>query len=435
MLDSTNQVTETKVGMLFLFDVVNSSGIASKEEQLGNAIFYEMIKVITNNIVKEINSKYKNEVIIIQNTGDGYYLFSQEVDVAIYLWILLVRQFSHLNISIHCGASYGHVQINGENTGSHLGNIVARCCSFGVDPGELVITEGLYDLIKDCSYYRSIAPKEIKVDNPNLKGCEDIHRIYKLKRNEGRQTQTKQNKIRTDTSFFGRDDILRECTQFASECFSLNQAFSIIGVSGVGKTTLAMSSSALLNFNPICIDLRQIDSLRNLHRLIIDVLFEELSNYNLADEVFFNGKITLLNIFSQIKNIVLVFDHAELLMEDARRYSELLDFFPALHDSHVYIILTSTHLLSIDSLTIKTWNLRNPTDDEKLCMLSHWIKVKKLTWLESLATHIANHSYLICLVGQQFQGSYKLKKDILSIQQQIEGASDVSNYLIHILIY
>lgn len=430
MSDSTNQdvVEETKQGMLFLFDVVNSSTIASKEEQLRNRIFYKKITLITESVINEINNKYKSETFKIQSTGDGYYLFSEEVEIAIHLWILLVRQFLNDGLNIRCGAGYGNVQIHGDNTGSHLGNVVARCCGFSDNASELIITDLLYNLVKDNSYYRSIAPKVEEIDNPNLKGCGDITKIYRLK--SINKTNTQLNK--TNKSFFGRDAVLSECTQVASECFSCNQALVIRGVSGVGKTTLAISAAAELGLRPICVDLRQVFFLRDLHRVIVDSIYKDLSAYNLTDKVIYSGESTLSDIFSRISSITLVFDHAELLQDKPLRYSEILDYFFTLHNLHVNIILTSTHNLSISSLTVKYWPLRKPTDDEKIDMLSHWIKTKR-TWLESLAARIANHSYLICLVGQQYQGLYKSKRGIENIERSIEGTSSVKTYLNHIL--
>ncbi len=432
MLDSTNENKEDEIGMLFLFDVVNSSAIASKEEQLRNRIFYDKIRLITNNVVEEICRKQNSRIDIIQTTGDGYYLFSDDVEVTIHLWLLLVRMFSLEKIQIRCGAGYGRVSFNGENIGSHLGNIVARCCSICDSPGELVITDMLYNLIKDSSYYRSMSPKVVPIDKPNLKGCEEVLIVYRLTGVDIRQTQKKPNRRKMEVAFYGREDIFRECTQVVSSCFSKNQAVTIIGISGVGKTTLAMSVATHINLHPICIDLRQVFSLRDLHRAVVDIYFQELGVYNLANEALYNGENTLVNIFSKISSIVLVFDHAEMLVEDSQRYVEILGFFSKLHDLHTYLILTSTCPLSLEPLSIQTWSLRNPNDNEKVCMLSHWIKAKR-PWIESLATHIANHSYLICLVGQQFQGSYKRKEEIVEIERQVEGASDVSEYILRVI--
>ena len=427
-----NQKKEEKTGMLFLFDVIDSTKTASKEEHLRNSIVFQKISMITGRIVEEINDKQKKETIVIQNTGDGSYLFSEEFEIALHLWILLVQQFSLEGIQIRCGAGYGRVLINGENTGSHLGNIVARCCQFCSSAGELVITDILYGLLKDSSYFRAILPKVNPIDRPNLKGCEDILRVYRLTRTNNRQALAKINKSNPEIEFYGREDILRECTQLASICFSRNQALTITGVSGVGKTTLAMSVATQIGLRPICVDLRQIASLRDLHRAIVDVCFKDLSNYNLSNEALYNGESTLVNILSRIPSLGFVFDHAELLAENTERYAELLEFFQKLHDLHVYLIMTSTCKLLFESLNMQTWTLRNPNDNEKVCMLSHWIKTKR-PWLESLATHIANHSYLICLVGQQFQGSYRLKKEIVDIEYQIEGADNVSEYIIRVL--
>ena len=338
MSDIIKQKQAEEIGMLFLFDVVNSSTIAAKEEQLRNHIFYKKITLITENVVDEINDKQNSETSIIQNTGDGAYLFSKDVDIAMHLWTLLVRQFSFEGIQIHCGAGYGHVSLNGENTGSHLGNVVDRCCSVCDSPGELIITDMLYNLIKDSSYYRSISPKVVPIDKPNLKGCTDVSQIYRLTRSGSQQARAKCTKRKAETAFYGREEVLNACTQLVSDCFSKNQAITILGISGVGKTTLAMSVATHIDLHPICIDLRQVLSLRDLHRAIVDIYFRDLNVYNLTNEALYKDESTLVKIFSKLSSIVLVFDHSELFEMDPQRYAEILNFFPKLQKTSPSLI-------------------------------------------------------------------------------------------------
>lgn len=98
-----------------------------------------------------------------------------------------------------------------------------------------------------------------------------------------------------------------------------------------------------------------------------------------------------------------------------------------LNQSHTAIILTSTCSQENETVPIYEWLLENPSDTEKVEMLAYWIKAKK-NWLISLADKITNHSYLICLIGLRFKGIYKNKKDLICIEDYIDGATDVSNF-------
>lgn len=431
-IDSHNEQIASKRGMLFLFDVVNSSERASKSEDIANSIFYQKISIIVKNIVAELNNKYRYGVQLEQNTGDGCYIFSEEPECCLELWILLHRQFANEQITIRCGAAYGKVHITKQNIGSHLANIVSRCCSFSNNENNLIITTELYSLIKDSSLFHTVAPSINRIDNPNLKGCVDIDTIYQL--SFFSEMAESEKHITVDcyaqSMFVGRDEVLQDCINVTKIAFSKNEVLNIVGVSGVGKTTIAMCVAKILDYDVVCVDLRIITNLRELHRLLVNVLFNKLNEENLSKEVVYEGTQTLTNIFLGLSKITLVFDHSELLSREL--YKEIVDFLPNINKLRTNIILTSTHSQSINAIRITEWLLSKPSNDEKVEMLSHWIKTKR-AWLVSFANQITNHSYLICLIGYQYKGNYRKKKDLVSIANQVIGAENVNSYLSKII--
>lgn len=431
-IDSYDEQITSRRGMLFLFDVVNSSERASRSEDIANSIFYQKINIIAKNIVDELNNKYRYGVQLEQNTGDGCYIFSEEPECCLELWTLLHRQFANEQITIRCGAAYGKVHITKQNIGSHLANIVSRCCGFLNNENNLVITSELYSLIKDSNLFHTVAPSISRIDNPNLKGCIDIDTIYQLSFFSEMKDSTKHVTVDfyNQNMFVGRNEVLQDCMNVTKAAFAKNEVLNIVGISGVGKTTIAMCVAKLLDYDVVCIDLRQITNLRELHGLLVNLLFNKLNEANLAKEVVYEGIQTLTNIFSGFSKIVLVFDHSELLSGEL--YKELVDFLPNLNKLRTNIILTSRHSQSISAIHVTEWRLSNPSNDEKVEMLSHWIKTKR-AWLVSFASQITNHSYLICLIGYQYKGNYRRKKDLVSIANQIIGAEDVTNYLSKII--
>ena len=52
-INSYDEQIASKRGMLFLFDVANSSERASKSEDITNSIFYQKISIIVKNIADE----------------------------------------------------------------------------------------------------------------------------------------------------------------------------------------------------------------------------------------------------------------------------------------------------------------------------------------------------------------------------------------------
>ncbi|MDE6019647.1 MAG: hypothetical protein K2H01_01440 [Ruminococcus sp.] len=433
-IDSHDEQIASRRGMLFLFDVVNSSERASKSEDIANSIFYQKISIIVKNVADELNKKYRYGVQIEQNTGDGCYIFSEEPECCLELWILLHRQFANELLIIRCGAAYGKVHITKQNIGSHLANIVSRCCGFSNNENNLIITTELYNLIKDSSLFHTVAPNISRIDNPNLKGCVNVDTIYQLslssEKVESESTKCKTINFYTQTMFVGRNEVLQDCINATKATFSKNEVLNIVGISGVGKTTIAMCVAKLLDYDAICIDLRLITNLRELHGLLVNLLFNKLNEENLAKEVVYEGSKTLTNIFSGLSKIALVFDHSELLLGEP--YKEIVYFLPNINKLRTNIILTSTQSQSINAIHITEWRLFNPSNDEKVEMLSHWIKTKR-AWLVSFASQITNHSYLICLIGYQYKGNYRRKKDLVSIANQIIGAENVSNYLSKII--
>lgn len=433
-IDSHDEQIASKRGMLFLFDVVNSSERASKSEDIANSIFYQKISIIVKKIADELNKKYRYGVQIEQNTGDGCYIFSEEPECCLELWILLHRQFANEQLTVRCGAAYGKVHITKQNIGSHLANIVSRCCSFLNNENNLVITTELYNLIKDSSLFHTVAPIIRRIDNPKLKGCVDVDTIYQLslssEKAESESTKCETIDFCTQTMFVGRNEVLQDCINVTKATFLKNEVLNIVGISGVGKTTIAMCVAKLLEYDAICIDLRLITNLRELHGLLVNLLFNKLNEENLEKEVVYEGPQTLTNIFSGLSKIALVFDHSELLLGNP--YKEIVDFLPNINKLRTNIILTSKHSQSINAIHITEWRLSNPSNDEKVEMLSNWIKTKR-AWLVSFASQITNHSYLICLIGYQYKGNYRRKKDLVSIANQIIGTENVTNYLSKII--
>ncbi len=427
-INSCDRKKTTKLGMLFLFDVVGSSERASKSENLANKIFYQKVEIIVKSVVDELNQTYRYGVQLAQNTGDGCYIFSKEPECCLQLWILLCRQFANEQITVRCGAAYGRVNINEINIGSHLANVVARCCNFPSNEDSLIITSDLYNLIMDCSLFHTLAPRVNRIEKPKLKGCANIEAIFQLGIAGVKRKNPNNNNCNLDSqnTFVGRNETLQRCISIVEDCFFKNEVLNIIGNSGVGKTTIAICAAKLLHYNVVCVDLRQITNLRELHGLLINLLFDELEKENITKAVAYLGKQTLTAIFSTIKNIALIFDHAELFSEI--KYQELISFLPDLNQLSTGIILTSTCSQNDNILYTREWLLANPSDDEKIEMLSYWIKTNRV-WLKSLANQITNHSYLICLIGCQFKGSYKRKKDLACIEDYIVEAADVSNFL------
>lgn len=316
-INDSNHMVKTDIGMLFLFDIVNSSERASTSENLTNKIFYEKIDVIVKNIIAEINQTYRYNVSSVQNTGDGFYIFSKVPECCLHLWIMLCQQFANEQVGIRCGAAYGKVNLNGTIVGSHLANVVTRCCNYSDDENSLVVTPELYSLIEDSSFFSALSLNVTCVNRPYLKGCTNVEKIFQIKNSKETNIKSNDNNFifKNEDVFVGRDETLKQCVSIVKDCFSKNKILSIIGISGVGKTTIAICAAKALKYNVVCIDLRQIINLRELHRLLINCLFEELVKENLSKEVFYAGKQTLVNIFSTLNNIAIVFDHAELLSE------------------------------------------------------------------------------------------------------------------------
>lgn len=431
-IDGHDEQMPPRQGMLFLFDVVNSTEKASKSDNITNSIFYQKIAIIAKSVVDDLNKKYRYGVQLEQNTGDGCFIFSEEPECCLELWNLLSCQFKNEHITIRCGAAYGRVSITNQNIGSNLANIVSRCCKYLNNENNLVITRDLYNLIKDDSIIHTIHPEISPIENPKLKGCSEIDMIYQLSFSS-EKTESMEDigvDFHTQHMFVGRNEVLQECINIIKATFSKNEILNIVGISGVGKTTIAMCGAQLLGYEVICIDLRLITNLRELHGLLVNLLFDKLNKENLVEEVAYEGVQTLINIFSGLSKIVLVFDHSELFLGEL--YKEIVNFLPTINNLRTNIILTSTNSQNIDAVQIKEWKLNNPSDDEKIEMLSYWIKTKR-AWLVDFANQITNHSYLICLIGHRFKGNYKRKRDLVSINDQIIDAKNVSGYLSKII--
>lgn len=434
IIDKNTGMKMNEMGMLFLFDVVNSTQYTAKEGNVQNSIFYGQIINVVEKIVDNFNYTYKDELFIGQNTGDGCYIFCKNPEVCIRLWISLCDNFSKNGIQIRCGAGYGYVALNSKNIGSDLGNRVSRCCSFSKRPGVLTVTCELFEHLKCTELYRAINPIEEFIEQPDLKGYPDL-KVYKLSRTENVKTRGVENldsdlwdkEIKEQKTFIGRNLVVKECLYSMLDAFGRNDIFNIWGISGAGKTTLANCSVELFNGKAICIDLRQITNLQELHKLLIDVLFEELKKNKLVKLVNFVDVNTIKKILINISDIVLIFDHSELINDNDNK--QWINFLEMVNELRTHIILTSTCKFSFDKIRVSEYYLENPNNSEKSEMLAYWINTKK-AWIDSIGEQITNHSYLICLVGQKCRGRYSRKKDLeYAINEQLEEVDSVSSYL------
>ena len=162
-------------GMLFLFDICNSTEIADSNSDIDTSLFYANIQLITNVVVSELNSIYIEKTVICQSTGDGFYLYCKEPLRCIDLWKLLTHTFKKQRLEIKCGASFGKVTINGPSIGCHIGNIVNRCCAFSKEGGVLCITSTLHDLIGRSDKLSSPEISITLIEKPELKGLKDTN--------------------------------------------------------------------------------------------------------------------------------------------------------------------------------------------------------------------------------------------------------------------
>ena len=181
---SETQKDDTGLRMLFLFDICNSTEIASRSSGIENEIFYAKISLVTNKVIEFLNKQYEHKISILQYTGDGFYLCSDEPLHCIALWRQLNIAFQNQHMEIRCGASYGRFSGNSPQIGN-IANVVSRCCSFPKEGGALCVTSLLYDLTKNDIPSLSPDITITPIANPQLKGLkEEVIYLFATNQNE-----------------------------------------------------------------------------------------------------------------------------------------------------------------------------------------------------------------------------------------------------------
>jgi tetratricopeptide (TPR) repeat protein len=417
-----------KTGVLFLFDVKGSTEIVNACNEPGQKIFYDHITTIVKNTIDSINID-TTRVSIVQSTGDGYYLFSEDAEISILLFLALINNFSIYQfngrlIQIRCGATYGKVHIDTnslQKLSGDLANLTARVCA-KADINELIINNSLYELIKSNLLISLI---DLEINNLNLKDLKGIGKVHLW-------SIRKKNTLNiTNEIFVGRNAILSEFTQLAKKSFEKNRSIIILGQSGVGKTSLAEAAINKYRLG-ICVlvDLRKIKNMYSFHQTLLNKVWYEIPNSIQKNYALYHDyqSTILLALSVPEKEVIFVIDHAEELSKP--QHNEMKRFLFSMYDK-IRIILTSTK--NYKSAFLDFYELHNPNDEEKTEMLSYWIDTRKV-WLSLIAKQITNHTYLIVLLGRQYKGVYKTKDELQNkIRRQITQNMDVTGFLKNII--
>jgi adenine C2-methylase RlmN of 23S rRNA A2503 and tRNA A37/class 3 adenylate cyclase len=165
--------------LVFLYDVKDSVRSTHSATESQQQTFYNLLKGAAETSVKQAP-----DCSVIKSTGDGHYIVGAEPEKCLLLFLELnhvIREFlfQQKNIEIRCGASFGPISLNDNlsDLSGDTANIVARCCS-AANPGELVITETLYSLIRNSSLLNH-CNLTVGAISCTPKGCEDV-RLFKI---------------------------------------------------------------------------------------------------------------------------------------------------------------------------------------------------------------------------------------------------------------
>lgn len=172
------------IGMLFLFDMKDSTKTVHESDKVEQNIYYNTIKATVDSIITNIGDK----VLSIKSVGDGYYIYSEKPDDSLLLYMELTKAVSafvykNTKLQIRCGASFGPITLIGDlptELQGDLANITSRCCS-NVDIGELVITDTLYNMIRSSTSISHFNLETIQLEKSNCKGCKDI-KMWSIKK-------------------------------------------------------------------------------------------------------------------------------------------------------------------------------------------------------------------------------------------------------------
>jgi len=416
-----------KIGMLFLFDIKGSTEVVHMSNSVEQKSYYDFIEAIVKNVTEEINNNSNEKVFIAQYTGDGFYFFSQDPAKCLDLYIGLTAHFDSYSfkgqpIKIRCGAVFGNLNFSTakpQELKCDLANRTSRVCDKS-DIGELTVDDHLYNLICQKPILGELGFSHVKRVAVSLKGIGKAD-LWKIKRSNFHRL--------ANELFVGRNKILSDFTIFLEEHIKLKSIVSIVGGSGVGKTSLAIAAiKNIENWKCVLIDLRVIKTIKDIHKIILDVVWDDLAPENQRTLATFESKQSIFSLIASINyELIIVVDHAEMLMS-----KELSDIKTLLFENYEQLRTVITSTIAFDFPVISQYPLSNPTNSEKLDMLTHWIKAKR-AWIQDIATKITNHTILVVQFGNKCKGVYKTKKALQAMASSIVTESNTEEYF-HSLI-
>lgn len=174
-------------GMLFLFDVQDSTQKVHDSNRVEQQIFYGLLETTVQSVLTNIDA----DVTMIKSTGDGYYLFSEDPDACLLLFMELDRAFESVNyrnrpLLIRCGAGFGSITLVGDpikDLRGDLANVVSRCCSSS-DVREMIITDTLHNLLAGSTMISNFDLSLTRIERPqSAKGCENVV-MWKVKKKD-----------------------------------------------------------------------------------------------------------------------------------------------------------------------------------------------------------------------------------------------------------